>query len=172
MDQFVFIRRSESAPESADLILFPNTAGSLWEELSQGDIVQVTQQAPDPYDRNIRAMNVGKHIDLEGELNAVESSASLEGQEYTSAVEDLSTKICSIPPNHPLRSIFGNDFQDLLLEHIETSTEQIPWDDVQILDELPRIKKGFAVSVSDKIRYFPYWESSGSMGSPNEMVAS
>ena len=155
MDQFVFIRRSESAPESADLILFPNTAGSLWEELSQGDIVQVTQQAPDPYDRNIRAMNVGKHIDLEGELNAVESSASLEGQEYTSAVEDLSTKICSIPPNHPLRSIFGNDFQDLLLEHIGTSTEQIPWDDVQILGELPRIEKGFAVSVSDKIALKP-----------------
>ena len=113
--------------------------------------MQVTQQAPDPYGRNIRAMNVGKHIDLEAELNAVESAASFEGQEFTSAVEGLSTKICSIPPNHPLRSIFGDDFQDLLLEHIETSTEQIPWDDGQVLDELPRFEKGLAVSVSDKI---------------------
>lgn len=151
MDQFVFIRRSENDPESADLILFPNAAGSLWEELSQGDFVQVTQQAPDPYGRNTRAMNVGKQIDLEAELNAVESAASQEGEDFTSAVEALSTKISSIPSNHPLRSIFGNDFQDLLEEHIETNTEQVPWDDDQILDELPRFEKGSAVSVNDKI---------------------
>ena len=151
MDQFVFIRRSEDDPETADLILFPSVAGELWEDLSQGDVVQVTHQAPDPYGRNARAMNVGKYIDLESELEAVEDAINLQGHELTDSLKSLLSKVHSIPHNHPLRSVFDNEFRDLLQDHIETSTEKIPWDDTNILEVLPRFERRFVAAVNDKL---------------------
>ena len=150
-DQFVFIRKSEDDPESEDLILFPNYAGDLWDGLNQGDVVQVTHQAPDPYGRNARAMNVGKLIDLDEELTAVQSVASTEGSELTSALKALLSKVRTIPYNHPLRGIFSDEFQNLLTEHIETSAEQIPWNDTSILAEVPNFEKGKASSVADRM---------------------
>ena len=150
-DEFVFLRRSAGDPESADLILFRSEAGALWEELHQGDLVQVTHQAPDPYGRNARAMNVGEHFNMEEELNAVENAASLETHEFTDALENLLERIVSIPRYHPLRSIFSNDFQNLLKEHIEDSRDEIPWDDRQILGEIPTFERGFVSAVNDKL---------------------
>ena len=150
-DQFVFIRRSENDPETDDLILFPNNAGELWDELSQGDVVQVTHQAPDPYGRNARAMNVGKHIDLESELEAVEDTNILQGHRFTDSLKNLLNKVQNIPSNHPIRSIFDSDFQDLLQDYIEISTEQVPWKDTLILQTLPRFERGSVALVNDNL---------------------
>ena len=150
-DQFVFLRRSEDDPEASDLILFPSDAGELWEELHQGDIVQVTHQAPDPYGRNARAMNVGKHMDFDEELDAVVSTALLEAHEFDSALQVLLSHAQEIPANHPLRSILSDEFQMLLNEQIAANSDQTPWDDNSILLELPVFERGVVSSLSDKL---------------------
>ena len=151
LDQFVFLRRSEGDPESSDLILFRSDAGDCWEELHQGDIVQVTHQAPDPYGRNARAMNVGKHVDFEAELDTAEATAPLEGHEFTDTIELLLSRIQEMPANHPLRSIFSEAFQNLLKEQIATATDRIPWNDSWILKEVPIFERGVVSAVDDKL---------------------
>ena len=44
-----------------------------------------------------------------------------------------------------------------------------PTGDYRFIDSVTRL--GITHKRSNTNRYFPYWESSGSMGSPNEMVA-
>ena len=150
-DQFVFLRKSQNEPESADLILFPIAAGDLWDSLSQGDLVQVTHQAPDPYGRNIRAMNAGQHVTFEEELSAVENSTRHESPELAESLTLLLNRIHSMPTNHPLRSIFGDDFQALLTEHLASSADPVPWDDDKILNHLPAFQRGTFSPVDDKI---------------------
>ena len=150
-DQFVFLRRSEGDPESSDIILFPNVAGELWEQLKQGDLVQVTNQAPDPYGRNARAMNVGKLMLFEDELNAVEVAASSETNELGAKIEALLERVQSIPPAHPLRSIFGDEFQGLLQDEIGANSDHYPWDDTSILSELPEFQRVGIRAVGDNM---------------------
>lgn len=154
-DQFVFLRRSEGDPESADLILFPNVAGDLWDELSEGDVVQVSNQAPDPYGRNVRAMNVGKLMAFEDELDAVESAASLEAHELNSKIATLLQRIRSIPPTHPLRSVFSEDFQNFLSEVIGSGSDNTPWDECKILSEMPSFQRIGICAVGDNMPLDP-----------------
>ncbi len=150
-DQFVFLRRSENDPESADLILFRSAVGDIWEELNQGDLVQVTHRAPDPYGRNVRAMNVGKHVTLEEELDGVETSASLESPEFVKALTLLLGRIEEMPSDHPLRSIYSDDFQSLLIEQIDNHADPVPWNDTAILDQVPAFEQGKESPVDDKL---------------------
>ena len=154
-DQFVFLRRSESDLESTALILFPSEAGDIWDELNQGDVVQVTHQAPDPYGRNARAMNVGKFVDFESELNTVETAISLEGHEFATSISLLLHRIEEMTYNHPLRSIFGDDFQDLLKEQIATNTGALPWNDDYILAQVPIFERGVVSAIEDKVPLAP-----------------
>ena len=151
MDQFVFLRRSESDPASGDLIVFRSDVGDLWEDLHQGDIVQVTHRAPDPYGRNARAMNAGKYISFEEELNAVESSASREGPEFAEALTVLLVRMEEMPSNHPLRSIYSDEFRTLLEDEIASTADPVPWDDDEILSELPVFQRGVISPVDDKL---------------------
>lgn len=155
MDQFVFLRRSESDQESADLILFRNDAGDLWDDLQQGDIVQVTHRAPDPYGRNARAMNAGKYVTFEEELSAVESAAPPEGPEFAEALTVLLDRIGEIPSNHPLRSIYSDEFQTLLEDEIASTADPVPWDEHEILKELPVFQRGIISPVDDKLTLSP-----------------
>ena len=150
-DQFVFLRRSDMEPESANLILFQTEAGAVWEDLRQSDVVQVTQQAPDPFERNARAMNVGKAVDLDDELNTVEKTATSDPEGFDTAVNQLLTRIRAIPPSHPLRSIISDDFEDLLERQINANSDEAPWDDDHILDELPIFERGLLSTVDDKL---------------------
>ena len=162
LDQFVFLRRSETEPDSANLILFPGDAGEVWEDLRQGDVVQVTQQASDPFGRNVRAMNVGKVLDFHDELNDVEAAASLNPNEFNAAVERLLKRIEEVPASHPLRSIFNDDLKVLLEEQIEANSDQIPWDDNDILNGLPIFERGVSSAIDDTL----------SLGSPDQHLSS
>ncbi len=155
MDQFVFLRRSESDPASADLILFRSDAGDLWDDLQQGDIVQVTHRAPDPYGRNARAMNAGKYVTFEEELSAVESAAPPEGPEFAEALTVLLDRIGEMPSNHPLRSIYSDEFQTLLEDEIASTADPVPWDEDDILKELPVFQRGIISPVDDKLTLSP-----------------
>ena len=150
-DQFVFLRRSENDPESGDLILFHSDVADLWEDLQQGDLVQVTHRAPDPYGRKARAMNAGKYVTFEEELNAVESSASSEGAEFAEALTVLLARMQEVPANHPLRSIYSDDVRALLAEDIANTADPVPWDDDEILKQLPVFQRGVISPVDDKL---------------------
>ena len=171
-DQFVFLRKSETEPDSANLILFPSEAGEVWDRLHQGDRVQVTQQAPDPFGRNARAMNVGEFVDFEDELTAVETAATLEWNDLTVSAKRLLNIIQEVPSSHPLRSIFSEDFQSLLEEQLSDNRGVIPWDDESILDQLPTFERGVLSPVDDQLSlestHKP--ESEGSHGALHSLV--
>ena len=161
-DQFVFLQRSETEPDSANLILFPSDAGEVWDDLRQGDVVQVTQQASDPFGRNVRAMNVGKVVDFEDELSQVEAAASLDADDLNASVRHLLKRIEQIPANHPLRSIFNDDLKVLLKEQIQANSDQMPWNDDDILNDLPIFERSVSSAIHDTL----------SLGSPDQHVSS
>ena len=103
---------------------------------------------------------MGKFIDFEDDLTAVETAATLEPNEIIVSVEHLLTRIREMPANHPLGSIFSEDFQSLLDEQLLNNPNEIPWDDQSILEQLPMFEKGVLSAVDDQLSL----EASSEMG--------
>ena len=149
-DTFVFIARGEEQ-QSEDLILFQDAAGDLWDELQQGDIVQVTHQAPGLYGRSDRAMNVGKKVDLDSELDSLEAAASSGSADLAASIDSLLLEIQNMPSNHPLRSIFSDEFTNTLHDQLASTEATVPWNDSTILSGIPSFERGLVSSLEDKL---------------------
>ena len=119
--------------------------------MQQGDIVQVTHQAPGLYGRSARAMNVGKKVDLDSELDSVEATASSGNAELASSIDSLLSRIQSMPSSHPLRSIFSVEFTNTLQDQLASTTAMVPWDDFNILLHVPSFERGVVSSLEDKL---------------------
>lgn len=105
-DSFAWVERSEGENTRENLVLFPEWAHRVWDQLKTGDWIQVTKFAPDPYGRNTRALNAGLAVDVAPILAVLDQlSAALTASppDAASAARTLQQLTADIPQDHPLR---------------------------------------------------------------------
>ena len=87
-DKFVFIENNPGEKDTANLILYPEAAGPVWDQLSADDTVQVTKISDHPFQQgNRRAMNVGLQWDVDSEISDVMNAALGDEAELSSAID-------------------------------------------------------------------------------------
>ena len=60
-------------------------------------------------------------------------------------------RIQGMPFSHPLTSVFSEEFRALLKDQIDSTTDRIPWNDGQVLEELPTFVRVIVSSIDDKL---------------------
>lgn len=149
-DRFVFIRSDASSDDRDNLILFPEAAGELWEDLQAGDRVQVSKIAEDPFGRNRRAMTVGRAVDLGTALSRIEKSV-LAGQEPPeSGIRELESRLGDIPPGHPLEDYINvGTFHEL--RWLVNPGQGLSTLDPAIVSRMPRFIYPKPASIGDSV---------------------
>lgn len=109
LDSFVFLQRTEGEELKDNLILFPDSAGNIWERIEAGDSLQVTKIARDPFGRNRRALNAGFAFDLDKPLANFAQAVQSDSTDSSEALLHFKEVIKELPNNHPVRDYLTAD---------------------------------------------------------------
>lgn len=140
-DEFVFLQRYEGEPDNENLILFIEKAGPIWDSLQEGDWVQVTKIAIDPFEKSSRALNAGLKFDLNKLISDFASNIQTDEGNVTQAYETFKFRLEDLPFDHPLRDDYiTNDVLDEI-EALSTisKVEFNPGDiELKIINSMPQ----------------------------------
>jgi predicted ATPase len=139
LDQFVFLQREANEKNKDNLILFPESASDIWDDLQMGNWIQVTKIAEDPFGRNPRALNAGIKFDLETLLVEFIKAVQAGNADLSQAFVAFKNGLKELPLNHPLRDYLTQDVIDQL-EALCTGPSEYDMSDIErgILSHMPR----------------------------------
>ncbi len=111
-DSFAWLESYEREDLGDNLVLFPEWAPAIWDDLEAGDWIQSTRLAPDPYGRNTRALNAGFKHDVEPIVSCLSrmiEALQSRKEPDSKAFQDLQGKVGEIPSEHPLTLFLNSE---------------------------------------------------------------